>query len=452
MVLQRQKSVPVWGTAGSSSVTVTFNGQVIDANVTGGNWRVDLDPMPAGGPYTMTIEGDSTVTYTNVRVGDAWLCSGQSNMDWRLSKTDNGPAAQATASDYDIYLYNKSGSWTVSNHETSGNFSAVGYYFGREMSIDQNIPIGLIEKAHGGSSVTEWQIGAEKYTRYIDPIVPYAIRGALWYQGERDTKYLFEAVAYPGLFLGMIKDWRAVWGQGDFGFFTVQLPPFKSNNPDVPRDPEWMMNRESHLMSLTLPKTGLAVPIDIYQVQIHPKLKMPIGQRLALCARAVEFGQAIEYMGPIYDAANSYIQDSNFIVAFTHTTGGLVSQDGQPLKEFEIAGDDGVFYPAEAVIDGNTLIVSNHTDVPEPRYVNYAWKINPRVNFFNGVGLPASPFRIKSLINQQEYAELADCWNQSATGPCEDYDFDNNGIINGIDLDKLTDNWLLQIEAFPLIN
>ncbi len=136
---------------------------MIDANVTGGDWRVDLAPMPAGGPYTLTVQGDSTVAYTNVMVGDIWFCSGQSNMNWPLKWTDNGPAAQATAGNYELRFYNRSDPWVTCNSTTAGDFSAVGFYFGREMNIDQNVPIGLIEKATDGTSVTLWSVGGTQY-------------------------------------------------------------------------------------------------------------------------------------------------------------------------------------------------------------------------------------------------------------------------------------------------
>ena len=217
----------------------------------------------------------------------------------------------------------------------------------------------------------------------IAPIVPYTIRGATWYQGESNASPA-HAYAYRRLFRLMIEDWRQQWGEGDFPFLFVQLANFKAN-------PSWPVLRESQTNTLELRNTGMAVIIDIGESgDIHPKNKQDVGKRLALAARAMTYGEKIEYSGPMFHELSA--EGNRLRVWFDHTGGGLQARGGGDLTGFMIAGTDGNFVPAEAKIDGKTVLVSS-ADVPEPAAVRYAWADDPACNLINQEGLPASPFR-----------------------------------------------------------
>jgi sialate O-acetylesterase len=215
----------------------------------------------------------------------------------------------------------------------------------------------------------------------LHPVQPYAIRGALWYQGE---SIVGGVELYPALMRTLITTWRQQWGEGDFPFYFVQLAALdnNSNKPEV---------REAQAAALSLPNTAMAVTIDIGdKSNVHPKNKQDLGDRLARIARAQVYGEKIEYSGPVYDSME--IKGQTIIIKFTHASSGLVTRDG-PIQTLQIAGADGKFVPAMAVIDGQTLIVSA-PEVSEPKAVRYAWNRWPAgCNLYNGDGLPAAPFR-----------------------------------------------------------
>jgi sialate O-acetylesterase len=225
------------------------------------------------------------------------------------------------------------------------------------------------------------------YNAMICPIVPYAIGGAIWYQGESNAG---NAVRYRKQFPAMIRNWREDWSQGDFPFLFVQLANFMKRE-DQPSDPDWAWLREAQTMTLSTPKTGMAVIIDIGDSKdIHPKNKVDVGKRLALAARSVAYGQKIVYSGPMYDSMK--VEGGKVRLTFKHVGGGLVGKDGQTLKGFAIAGTDRKFVWADAKIDGDTVVVSSGT-VAQPVVVRYAWANDPECNLYNKEGLPASPFR-----------------------------------------------------------
>ncbi len=469
-VLQRGKPVPVWGTAEPGErVTVEFRGQKISTVARdNGEWSVTLKPMPAGGPFQMTVRGNSTVVLNDVLVGEVWVASGQSNMEWPVALSNNAEQEIAEANNPQIRLFVvpkavadrplkdlSGGAWQPCTSETVRNFSAAAYFFARELQRALKVPVGVIEAAWGGTPAESWTskptlmahpslryllenwrraevdypLALENYQRQlaeweraaaqaraegkpepkkpdppqdprtspwkpsglfnamIAPIVPYAIQGAIWYQGESNAG---RACEYRTLFPAMIQDWREAWAQGDFPFLFVQLANFMPARPE-PSESAWAELREAQLMTLSLPKTGMAVAIDIGDANdIHPRNKQDVGKRLALNALAIAYGKKVVSSGPIYERMK---REGNAIrLYFKHVDGGLTTPNGEPLKGFAIAGADRKFVWADARIEGNTVVVSS-PQVPEPVAVRYAWADNPVCNLYNRAGLPASPFR-----------------------------------------------------------
>lgn len=625
MVLQQGQPIPVWGKANPGakiSVTLNLKTATAAAGATG-DWRADLPSMPAGGPHTMTIaDGKLTRVFTDVLVGEVWICSGQSNMEFPLSKANEPEAELANANHPSIRLFHVvrkaspkplsdvEGEWKVCSPESAADFSAVGYFFGRDLARDLETPVGLIESAWGGTPARAWteradllahpdlapvveafdkaqltyeedmaaynrelakqkkpialedtgvdpkasewmkpgldesgwrgvelpgllselslvldgavwfrrQIeipaewvgkdlelslgaiddfdvtyvngvevgrvaketqdswivprvypiparlvadrrltvavrvfdsggdggfsspaellilqkkdqregntltlagewkcrverevsekrpgGAAKLVKpigpddpkspaglfngMIRPLIPYGIRGAIWYQGEADAG---RARQYQTLFPTMIRNWRRVWGQGEFPFLYVQLANYMGRSPQ-PHDHQWAELREAQTMTLALPNTAMAVTIDIGNPKdIHPRNKQDVGRRLELAALATVYGREVVYSGPLYKEMKR--EAGAIRVSFTHVGGGLEAKGDGGLKGFAIAGADRKFVWADARIDGESVVVSS-PGVVEPVAVRYAWDSNPECNLYNKAGLPASPFR-----------------------------------------------------------
>jgi sialate O-acetylesterase len=461
-VLQQGRPVPVWGTAtDGEKVIVKIQGQTASATAKDGRWMVRFKRLNPGGPFTMTIAGENTVTLTNLLVGDVWLCSGQSNMEFPLARAANAQEAIAACGDPQLRLFTVpraasdqprtevTGHWKEASPETVTNFSAVAYFFGRDLRKALKAPIGLIHSSVGGTPAEAWtsrgtleadpelkqileryaetvrkfdpaqaeaehQQALEKhkeavakanaegkqppraprapenpihsnrrpcglYNAMIVPLQPYAIAGVIWYQGESNSG---RAAEYQKLFPAMIGNWRQAWGEGDFPFLFVQIAPEKDMTPEI---------REAQLLTWQkVPRTAMAVITDVgNDTDIHPIWKEPVGARLALAARAITYGEELEYSGPVY--ASMKVKDGQAILSFTHVGGGLVAKDGE-LKGFTIAGADGNFMPATAKIQGKTVVVSSPT-VTRPVAVRYGWEHTPDVNLYNKEGLPATPFR-----------------------------------------------------------
>jgi len=470
-VLQQGMKIPVWGTAANGEkVTVEFAGQKVSTTATNGSWMVFLQPRESTtNPQTMTLSGSNTVTLTNLLIGEVWICSGQSNMERQLGprtgqKLIANYEAEAASANYPQIrhflvkptiatnpLTTMSGSWAVCSPSTVTNFTAVGYFFGRDLHKTLGVPIGLIHTSWGGTPAETWtrhealesnpaiapilkrftnDIGTypmrlseyqaneprlkADYTNacalavaqakptprppsppknpltwqnspcmlfngMLHPVIPYAMRGVIWYQGESNGS---RAKEYRDLFPAMIADWRALWGEGNFPFIYVQVAPFKNMGPEI---------REAQFLTLSkTTNTAMAVITDHGDANdIHPIEKQHVGARLALAARALAYGEGIEYAGPLFKSFK--IVDGKVMISFTHVGMGLVVKDG-PLKGFVIAGADKKFVPARAEILGDTVVVSS-TEVPVPTAVRYGWANVPDVNLFNTAGLPASPFR-----------------------------------------------------------
>ncbi|MDB6125572.1 MAG: Sialate O-acetylesterase [Pedosphaera sp.] len=457
MVLQQGVAVPVWGTAkDGEKVTVNFQGQTVTTTAKNGRWLVRLKPLKHGGPFTMNVAGENQLTVTNVLVGEVWVASGQSNMSFVLSRASTGPAAIAAANDPQLRLFTVpheaadepktevAATWKECTSETASNFSAVAYFFGRDLRQARKVPIGLIDASVGGTPAESWlsrkaldadpelkevleryaaaikkfesdptakpasapeksSASAAKpasgrksasppadprrsakrpsglYNAMIAPLQPYAIAGAIWYQGEANAG---RAKQYQKLFPALIQDWRQAWDTKDLPFLFVQIAPYGLSKPEI---------REAQLLVWQkVPHTAMAIITDHGEEKnIHPVEKEPVGHRLALAARAIAYHEKLEYSGPVYKSMK--VKGNEAILSFTHADGGLAAHDGG-LKGFTIAGADGNFIDATAKIKKDKVIISSPS-ITKPVAVRYGWSPFVNVNLFNKEGLPATTFR-----------------------------------------------------------
>ena len=412
MVLQQGRPVPVWGGADKGEVvTVTLAGQSATAK-TGddGRWKVVLKELkPAADPLEMAVTGSSgnSITLKNILVGEVWLCFGQSNMRLGVNGCNDAKEEVAAANYPKIRLLSvNEGSWSPCTPQRVAaggwaGYSSVAYFFGRHLHQELKVPVGLINA--DGAPIELWirrqvmeanpalkpLIKGESprfYDGVIAPLIPYAIRGVAWYQGEADVVHAYQ---YRTLLPAMIANWRADWGQGDFPFAIVQLAPYRYSNLDPLNCAElW----ESQLLTAkSVPNTGLIVTMDIGNVRdIHPLNKQDVGKRLALWAMAKVYGKDLVYSGPIYKSMA--VEANKIRLQFDHTGGGLTASGDKPLVEFTIAGADQKFVPATATIDGASIVVQCD-QVAQPVAVRYAWHDDAQPNLTNKEGLPASPFR-----------------------------------------------------------
>jgi len=436
-VVQRNVKIPVWGTATvGDSIIGTFNSAVdtavADAN---GKWKLFFPAMSAGGPYTMQLKGKTeTKTITDVYIGDVWFCSGQSNMELAVSSANNATANIAAANDPLIRqckvpkgLSNElsdvldDSPWTPATSAYVGNFSAVAYYFAKELhklNAYKDVPIGILNVSYGGSRIetfmSEAMLGYDEtdvvlangvaerqptvaFNKMVNPLIGYAIKGFLWYQGESNADYMEDAIVYGEQFKTLITKWRNLWNMGDLPFIWVQLP--NQGTPYAESTPQswdtWPKLRAAQSRTLSLPNTGEVTTIDVGAVDIHPKDKESVGKRIALVVRKVGYGEDIVYNGPRYKS-HTLLTGGKVQISFDNIGNGLMAKDttGGNLRWFSIAGPDGVLQKADAVISGNTVIVSN-ASVTSPAIVRYAWEYNPvGVNFYNSTdSLPAAPFK-----------------------------------------------------------
>ena len=438
MVLQRDQAVPIWGWAGKGEdVSVSIAGQTLKTK-TGddGRWKVELSKLSVGEPLEMTIEGSSgsRMTLKNILVGEVWVCSGQSNMEQGLELCANSKEEIAAADYPNVRLFNVkraeaskpakdvTGAWKPCSPESIveghfGGFSAAAYYFGRYLHKELGVPVGLIDASWGGSAAERWMSrkvldgdprfkrpaqvkrNSSLYNAMLAPLMPYAIRGAIWYQGETNVPNAYE---YRSLFPALIANWRADWGQGDFPFYFVQLSPFRYHVKTPSMDPKLLPELwEAQLMTLrSVPNTGMAVITDIGDIKdIHPKNKVDVGRRLALWALAKIHGRDVVFSGPLYKSMA--VEGSRIRLQFDYVDGGLKSRDGKPLSDFIIAGEDKKFVPAVAEIDGESIIVHSEK-VDKPVAVRFAWHEEATPNLSNKAGLPASPFRTDSWMGLTE--------------------------------------------------
>ncbi len=529
MLLQANKPVPVWGTADAGEkVTVSFAGQKVsstaDAN---GKWQIKLNPLAINTAGIMTVEGKNQIRINNVLVGTVWICSGQSNMEIAIVAAGNAVEEISKAHYPKIRLFKVEraasfqpladvrGQWLECNPENLGQggrwggFSAVGYFFGRELHRSTGLPVGMIASSWGGTpaeawtslaglqkepelkdivqryttlindlptlkakfqkdaseyslelkawqdanqanqaKLSEWEAAVNRarqdgkplppkplpgkpapkpleqyppdqkphptflYNAMIAPLVPYAMEGVIWYQGESNAYNAEQAKDYKTLFPALIADWRSHWGMGDFPFYYCQLANFKAKQP-LPDESCWADLREAQRLTLRLPNTGMAVLIDVGEAgDIHPINKQEVGARLAKIALAKLFGKEVRFTGPVYRSMK--VEGSKIRLSFDSVGGELVARElpatydvsiahketkplvrnrpGSQLEGFAICGADRKWVWADAAIERDTVVVSA-PEVQEPVAVRYAWADNPTCNLFNKEGLPASPFQ-----------------------------------------------------------
>lgn len=430
-VLQRGKPVPVWGTAApGESVSVAFRDQTRQTRADAqGKWSLKLDSLQASGePAELRASGNNTVVARNVVVGEVWLCSGQSNMYFLVKEARDARReikearhplirqflVKSFVADKPLPLVD--GGWEECSPETVADFTAVGYFFARDLQRELQVPIGIIYATLGGSPIEGWMseqalasnpafaVVAQRwetlrprvsgkglrnqpaglYNGLIHPLEPLALAGFLWYQGEGNCE---RADEYGPLFRTMIQQWRADFLQPDLPFLFVQLPNFIDTR-DKSGD-AWPRLREGQASALALPNTAMAVTIDVGDpVQLHPTNKQAVGKRLALQALARVYGRNVEASGPIFTGASH--EASSLRLRFDHAHG--LAFAGDAGKAFEVAGADGKFVPAQARIDGKTVIVSA-PGVNLPAGVRFEWSNNPETFLVNETGLPAAPFR-----------------------------------------------------------
>jgi sialate O-acetylesterase len=418
MVLQQGTKVPVWGTAADGEeVTVSFQGQTVKTTATEGKWLLTLDKLQKGGPFEMTIAGQNKVQLKNILVGEVWICSGQSNMEQSVKNAADPDKTIAASANPMIRLFTVKRvqadmpaselkdpiRWAECGPTTVPGFSAVAYHFGRHLEKDLKTPVGLIHTSWGGTPAEAWtkkQVleadpltkdlagkSSKLYNSMIHPLIPYAIKGAIWYQGESNAGRAYQ---YRTLFPNMIKNWRDDWKQGDFPFLLVQLAPFKAIVAE-PQESDWAELREAQLLATRNGKNvGMAVITDVGdEKDIHPKQKEPVGARLALAARAIAYHEKIEHAGPTYDSQR--VDANKIILSFKHVGSGLVVK-GEKLTGFTIAGEDRKFVNADAQILEDKVVVTS-AKVDKPVAVRFGWANYPVVNLWNKEGLPATPFR-----------------------------------------------------------
>ena len=468
-VLQRDMPIHIWGHADpGEQVAVSLHGQKQSATTDRlGRWSLYLRPEPAGGPYTLTVQGSNTITLNDILVGDVWFASGQSNMEFPLKGFPKAPmnnSAQEiaaatqprihllhipnTASEYE--QRDEPAVWTLCTPATATDFSAVAYFFGRDLQKQEHVPVGLIDSTWGGTPVSSWisldglsadaslmpefvarapmveaqadvpaMAAAEKredqaaqtagrplpkyawhpnpasyapgalFNGMVAPATEFTIKGVIWYQGETDSS-AERAPLYERAFPAMITDWRARWREGDFPFLFVQISSFTSTPAET-----WGVIREAQRRTLKLAGTAMAVSLDVGEADnVHPPDKQTVGSRLALAARAIAYGEKIEYSGPLFRQATT--ENGGMRVYFTHTK-GLMARGGM-LQGFEVADSDKRFQPATAMVDGETVVVRGN-GVEHPEYVRYAWaNASLEANLYNGAGLPASTFTSEEHI------------------------------------------------------
>jgi sialate O-acetylesterase len=426
MVLQQLSDVVIWGWA-KSGETVVIKADWLDSEITirvgdQGKWKTILKTPAAGGPFNIRLKGYNELTLKNILIGEVWLCSGQSNMEWSAQSGINNSAEEINSANYPeirlFTVYNSTslypqdhftGEWSVCTSETMKNFSVIAYLFARKLHKELGVPVGVINSSWGGTPAEAWmpedfiqkddflrEAAAKQkpvpwgpvesgriYNSMISPMVPFRIAGALWYQGEANT---INAYAYKEMLKNLIESWRGRWGY-DFPFYYAQIAPYKYGNPN-----EGVEVREAQRRALEVPNTGMIVLSDIGDtLNIHPKNKQDVALRFANMALNRYYKTiTIEDSGPLFK--EMVIEKNKAIISFDHSEG--LHLIGDKLTCFEVAGEDKVFYPAKARIKDQKVIV--HSDeVKTPLTVRFAWSNTATPNLFNGVNLPASCFITK---------------------------------------------------------
>lgn len=464
MVLQRDMENPIWGWAEpNAGVSINFAGKAIAAKADAdGRWKAKLPSLP-GSSHAMNLtitSGSDKITLSNIVMGEVWICSGQSNMQWSVDQSYDPDLEKATANYPNIRLISVpqvgtqeeqddfDGQWDICTPATVGQFSGVGYFFGRQLHQTLGVPIGLIDNAWGGSAaeawvergvlekdgrfddyiaqwvetektfdyekaMAEWRTKAEAakaagknppraprntlagqhrpgnlWAGVLHPTIGYGIRGTIWYQGESNAGRAYQ---YDDLFGLMITEWRKAWGQGDFPFYWVQLADFR-DEVDTPGENDWAELREAQTNTLALPNTGQAVIYDIGEGRdIHPRDKQNVGKRLARIALAKDYGIPVHYQSPSYKSME--IKGNKAVLTFENVGSTLYTFDTRDAVGFAVAGEDKTWYNATGKLVGKDKVEVTSPDVESPVAVRYAWAVNPVANLRSREGLPVVPFR-----------------------------------------------------------
>ena len=495
-VLQQGKLVPVWGSAEPGErITVAFRDQRVSTTAdASGGWQVLLTALePSAEEAELSIQGTTTVTLRRILVGEVWLCAGQSNMQWPVEHCDNA-AAEISAARFPLLRHAQflpvtdtgggtaqSLAWQEASPANAAKFSAVAYFFGRNLHRKTGIPIGVIQVSVPGSpiegwlshaalsappglpfviarwqedqaafparqqayqtSLAEWQKGEKKareagpakhsaylqkrrqprepqlhapssyFNSLIAPLLPFAVRGVVWYQGEANAARPSQYGHYEQTLRAFIHSLRGHFADPALPFLQVQLGAY--SNPNDPREQNWAVLRQAQAAVLDIPNTGLVVSLDLDVTKtVHPTNKQEIARRLSQTALATIYQQDTEYLGPTVRSAQ--VVQGRVRIDFDHAATGLIAYR-KPVQSLEVAGADGRFFPATATIQGNALLLSCPS-VPIPKAVRYAWSNAPYANLANGSGFPAAPFQLTELASTADGATPAPL---SASGPAD---------------------------------
>ena len=407
MVIQRDQPVQIYGWADpGEQVSVALGEETQQATAdAAGHWGVRMAAQQADGkPRQIRVAGNNEIVLNDVLVGEVWIGSGQSNMEWHLANTDGAAEAIAAADFPGIRLFHVpkvqapkpaedvNAKWKVCSPANVGQFSAALFYFGKQLHAELNVPIGLINSSWGGSPIEPWTIkgatSGQMYNGMIAPLTRVAVRGAIWYQGETNVLHK-NGLAYAGKMTDLIQGWRTVFHNDELAFHFVQIAPWSGRYEAGELPALW----EAQVATLKLPHTGMIVTTDLVDniADIHPRNKRDVGHRLSLWALKKTYGRdGIVYSGPLFESME--VDGNKVRLKFAHTADGLKSRDGKPLTEFKIAGESGEFVDAAAEIDGHTVVVSAKS-VEQPTQVQFGWHKVAQPNLVNSTGLPASPFQ-----------------------------------------------------------
>lgn len=521
MVLQRDQKLPIWGwAAAGEKVSVQMDDKTAISTTTdaSGKWRVELPAMPTGGTHTLTVKANNTLTISDILLGEVWLCSGQSNMEFTVGGSVNA-AQEIAAANYPNIRHVKvalktastpqdtfQGTWQVCTPQTAGGFTAAGYFMARKLQKELGVPIGLIHSSWGGTRIEPWtpvsgfadvpalkdihqqvlktlpdnpvyqqklkqhladvekwsadakaalaanrpvpatpvfpadvapltsqQSPTTLFNAMINPFVGFPLRGAIWYQGESNHG---EGMLYTEKMKALINGWRKIWGIGDFPFFYVQIAPYMygAENPQMLAT-FW----EAQSAAQAIPNTGMIVTTDIGNLNdIHPKNKQDVGLRLALLALKNTYGKSdVVANGPKFKSLKT--EGDTLRVTFENTAGGLKSRDQKPLTWFEIIGPETDFTKANAVIDGDSVILSA-PGVKSPVAMRFSWSKEAEPNLVNGAGLPTEAFRagevpkidyLATKVPEAAGYKLVYDLDLSKLGPIIKYDVDNSASLKG---------------------
>ncbi len=427
MVLQQKTKVKLWGwSAPAEKIRIQVGWDTTTYETTasrGARWVAEIKTPAAGGPYTIKIKASNEIILEDVLIGEVWVCGGQSNMEWSADqglKQSKEESPNATNKQIRFFYVTKSTSatpqddvqakWVVCNPEDMLHFSAIGYFFGKQINATTGYPVGLINSNWGGTPAEVWtpseivlndpdlRLAAEKlnpsqwwphirgeaYNAMIHPLANFEIAGAIWYQGESNVGTHY---AYQRLFTNMIDGWRKAWNK-NFPFYFVQIAPYAYGDNHI----NGALLREAQTKSASFPKTGMVVVSDLVDnvKDIHPTLKKEVAARLANYALAETYQiSGLHYKSPQY--ASHSIEKNKIRIQFDNVPTSLMSKGGEPT-DFYIAGADGVYVPAKAVIEGKSIVVFNR-NVKEPVDVRFGFTNTAMPNLFSAEGLPVNLFR-----------------------------------------------------------